>query len=140
CKRRQAGRVNINRAGRYRGSGREWFEVTSQGSEQEKSAEVRIKPGQQQDRDRTGTGAGCRNKIQGPGKTQHQGRVCRSAMSLKYTSIISSRCLTGCKVESLIAGSTRWPAPVLQLTRQVSPTIAGQSIPDSSITCYTGLL
>ncbi|CAI9613833.1 unnamed protein product [Staurois parvus] len=38
--------------------------VTSQGSEQEKSAEVRIKPGQQQ----AGTGAGCRNKIQGPGK------------------------------------------------------------------------
>ncbi|CAI9604695.1 unnamed protein product, partial [Staurois parvus] len=51
--------------------------------------------------------------------------------SLKYTSIISSRCLTGCKVESLIAGSTRWPALVLQLIRQVSPTIAGQSIPDS---------
>ncbi|CAI9610686.1 unnamed protein product, partial [Staurois parvus] len=24
CKRRQAGRVNNNRAGRYRGSGREW--------------------------------------------------------------------------------------------------------------------
>ncbi|CAI9560529.1 unnamed protein product, partial [Staurois parvus] len=38
--------------------------------------------------------------------------------SLKYTSIISSRCLTGCKVESLIAGSTRWPALVLQLIRQ----------------------
>ncbi|CAI9615411.1 unnamed protein product, partial [Staurois parvus] len=53
--------------------------------------------------------------------------------SLKYTSIISSRCLTGCKVESLIAGSTRWPALVLQLIRQVSPTIAGQSIPDTKI-------
>ncbi|CAI9586235.1 unnamed protein product, partial [Staurois parvus] len=52
-------------------------------------------------------------------------------MSLKYTSIISSRCLTGCKVESLIAWSTRWPALVLQLIRQLSPTIAGQSIPDT---------
>ncbi|CAI9584997.1 unnamed protein product [Staurois parvus] len=29
------------------------FGVTSQGSEQEKSAEVRIKPGQQQDRNRS---------------------------------------------------------------------------------------
>ncbi|CAI9589357.1 unnamed protein product [Staurois parvus] len=55
--------------------------VTSQGSEQEKSAEVRIKPGsatrQEQEQD-----AGCRNKIQGPGKTQHQGRVCRSECPL----------------------------------------------------------
>ncbi|CAI9593578.1 unnamed protein product [Staurois parvus] len=50
--------------------------VTSQRSEQEKSAEVRIKPGQQQDRNRS------RNKIQGPGKTQHQGRVCRSECPL----------------------------------------------------------
>ncbi|CAI9567767.1 unnamed protein product, partial [Staurois parvus] len=50
--------------------------------------------------------------------------------SLKYTSISSFRCLAGCKVESLIAGSTRWPALVLQLIRQVSPTIAGQSIHD----------
>ncbi|CAI9592387.1 unnamed protein product [Staurois parvus] len=55
--------------------------VTSQGSEQEKSAEVRIKPGpatrqeQEQEQD-----AG--NKIQGPGKTQHQGRVCRSECPL----------------------------------------------------------
>ncbi|CAI9616868.1 unnamed protein product [Staurois parvus] len=52
--------------------------VTSQGSEQEKSAEVRIKPGQQQDRNRNRS----RNKIQGPGKTQHQGRVCRSECPL----------------------------------------------------------
>ncbi|CAI9545906.1 unnamed protein product [Staurois parvus] len=51
--------------------------VTSQGSEQEKSAEVIIKAGSG-----TGTGAGCRNKIQGPGKTQHQGRVCRSECPL----------------------------------------------------------
>ncbi|CAI9555576.1 unnamed protein product [Staurois parvus] len=52
--------------------------VTSQGSEQEKSAEVRIKPGQQQDRDR--------NRMQeqdtGPRKNTHQGRVCRSGHPL----------------------------------------------------------
>ncbi|CAI9551813.1 unnamed protein product [Staurois parvus] len=49
--------------------------VTSQGSEQEKSAEVQIKQGQQQDRDRN------RNRMQeqdtGPRKNTHQGRVCR---------------------------------------------------------------
>ncbi|CAI9611889.1 unnamed protein product [Staurois parvus] len=54
--------------------------VTSQGSEQEKSAEVRIKPGQQQDRNRMQV-----YKIQGPGKTQHQGRVCRSECPLNTT-------------------------------------------------------
>ncbi|CAI9617092.1 unnamed protein product [Staurois parvus] len=54
--------------------------VTSQGSEQEKSAEVRIK--RVSNKTGTGTGAGCRNKIQGPGKTQHQGRVCRSECPL----------------------------------------------------------
>ncbi|CAI9587735.1 unnamed protein product, partial [Staurois parvus] len=51
--------------------------------------------------------------------------------SLKYTCIISFRCLAGCRVESLIAESTRWPGLVLQPTRQVSPTITGKSIPDS---------
>ncbi|CAI9546864.1 unnamed protein product [Staurois parvus] len=52
--------------------------VTSQGSEQEKSAEVRIKPGQQQDRNR--------NRMQeqdtGPRKNTHQGSVCRSGHPL----------------------------------------------------------
>ncbi|CAI9624667.1 unnamed protein product, partial [Staurois parvus] len=51
--------------------------------------------------------------------------------SLKYTCIISFRCLAGYRVESLIAESTRWPALVLQPTRQVSPTITGKSIPDT---------
>ncbi|CAI9573283.1 unnamed protein product, partial [Staurois parvus] len=50
--------------------------------------------------------------------------------SLKYTCIISLRCLADYRVESLIAESTRWPALVLQPTRQVSPTITGKSIPD----------
>ncbi|CAI9568293.1 unnamed protein product [Staurois parvus] len=53
--------------------------VTSQGSEQEKSAEVQIKQGQQQDRNR--------NRMQeqdtGPRKNTHtKGRVCRSGHPL----------------------------------------------------------
>ncbi|CAI9585419.1 unnamed protein product [Staurois parvus] len=51
--------------------------VTSQGSEQEKSAEVRIKQGQQQDRNRN---AGLQDT--GPRKNTHQGRVCRSGHPL----------------------------------------------------------
>ncbi|CAI9607990.1 unnamed protein product [Staurois parvus] len=54
--------------------------VTSQGSEQEKSA--RSESSRVSNKTGTGTGAGCRNKIQGPGKTQHQGRVCRSECPL----------------------------------------------------------
>ncbi|CAI9559045.1 unnamed protein product, partial [Staurois parvus] len=101
--------------------------VTSQGSEQEKSAEVRIKQGQQQDRNRN-RNAGTRYRAQE--KHTHQGKDCRSGPSLKYTCISSFRCLAGCRVESLIAGSTRWPALVLQPTRQLSPTITGKSIPN----------
>ncbi|CAI9566727.1 unnamed protein product, partial [Staurois parvus] len=77
-KRRQAGRVNINRAGRYRGSKRRLVRVTSQGSEQEKSAAV-----QKQDTGpRTNTTPRPENRIQGPGQTQHQGRVCGSGHPL----------------------------------------------------------
>ncbi|CAI9577734.1 unnamed protein product, partial [Staurois parvus] len=100
--------------------------VTSQGSG---AGEWSDKPGIRAGSAENQTGTGTGNRAQG--ETQHQGRVCRSECPFKYTSIISSRCLTGCKVESLIAGSTRWPALVLQLIRQVSPNIAGQSIPDS---------
>ncbi|CAI9581136.1 unnamed protein product [Staurois parvus] len=53
--------------------------VTSQGSEQEKSAEVRIKQGQQQDRNRN-RNAGLQDT--GPRKNTHQGRVCRSGHPL----------------------------------------------------------
>ncbi|CAI9622237.1 unnamed protein product, partial [Staurois parvus] len=70
------------------------------------------------------------NQIQGPWKNTHQGPDCRSGHPFKYTSVISFRCLADCRVESLIAESTRWPALVLQPTRQVSPTITGKSIPD----------
>ncbi|CAI9610918.1 unnamed protein product, partial [Staurois parvus] len=89
----------------------------SQGSEQ---GQQRIRQEQEQ---------GCRNRIQGQEK--HTPRQSLQVWpSLKYTSRSSFRCLAGCKVESLIAGSTRWPALVLQPIRQVSPTIAGQSVPD----------
>ncbi|CAI9532585.1 unnamed protein product, partial [Staurois parvus] len=87
-----------------------------------------VRQGQQQDRNRNRMqDAGTRYRAQ----EKHTPRQSLQVWpSLKYTSISSFRCLAGCKVESLIAGSTRWPALVLQPIRQVSPTIAGQSIPD----------
>ncbi|CAI9553455.1 unnamed protein product, partial [Staurois parvus] len=102
--------------------------VTSQGSGAgEWSDKARDQSrGQQRIRQEQGAGTGYR------AQEKHTPRQSLQVWpSLKYTSIISSRCLTGSKVESLIAGGTRWPALVLQLIRQVSPTIAGQSIPDS---------
>ncbi|CAI9598696.1 unnamed protein product, partial [Staurois parvus] len=99
------------------------------GIKQEKSAEVRIRQGRQQI-SQTGTGMQL-TRYRGPWKNTHQGTDCRSGHPFKYTSVISFRCLADCRVESLIAESTRWPALVLQPTRQVSPTIIGKSIPDS---------
>ncbi|CAI9570759.1 unnamed protein product, partial [Staurois parvus] len=95
------------------------------GIKQEKSAEVRIRQGQQRiSQTGTGTGTGAHRKAHIKAQTA-------GWPSLKYTCIISFRCLVGCRVESLIAESTRWPALVLQPTRQVSLTITGKSIPDS---------
>ncbi|CAI9558210.1 unnamed protein product, partial [Staurois parvus] len=71
------------------------------------------------------------NKIQGPMEKHTPRHRLQVWPSLKYTSVISFRCLADCRVETLIAESTRWPALVLQPTRQVSPTITGKSIPDS---------
>ncbi|CAI9550124.1 unnamed protein product, partial [Staurois parvus] len=100
--------------------------VTSQGSGAgEWSDKPGIRAGSAENQ--TGTGTGTENRAQ----EKHSTKAESAGLNVpKYTSIISSRCLTGCKVESLIAGSTRWPALVLQLIRQVSPNIAGQSIPD----------
>ncbi|CAI9538520.1 unnamed protein product, partial [Staurois parvus] len=70
------------------------------------------------------------NKIQGPMEKHTPRHRLQDWPSLKYTSVISFRCLADYRVESLIAESTRWPALVLQPTRQVSPTITGRSIPD----------
>ncbi|CAI9564794.1 unnamed protein product [Staurois parvus] len=99
--------------------------VTSQGSNtrsQQRSESGRVS---NQNRNRN---AG--NKIQGPMEKHTPRPRLQVWPSLKYTSVISFRCLADCRVESLIAESTRWPALVLQPTRQVSPTIIGKSIPD----------
>ncbi|CAI9533829.1 unnamed protein product [Staurois parvus] len=50
--------------------------VTSQGSEQEKSAAVQIRQGQQRNRNRM------QDRYRAPGQTQHQGRVCKSGHPL----------------------------------------------------------
>ncbi|CAI9533386.1 unnamed protein product, partial [Staurois parvus] len=99
--------------------------VTSQGSNrrsQQRSGSSRVS---NKNRNRN---AG--NKIQGPMEKHTPRPRLQVWPSLKYTSVISFRCLADCRVESLIAESTRWPALVLQPTRQVSPTIIGKSIPD----------
>ncbi|CAI9618623.1 unnamed protein product, partial [Staurois parvus] len=125
CKRSQAGRVNNNRAGRYRGSGREW----SGSQARDQTGEVSRGQGRQRV-SQAGTGTGMQvTGYRGPWKNTHQGPDCRTGHPLN-TPAISLRCLADCRVESLIAESTRWPALVLQPTRQVSPTIIGKSIPD----------
>ncbi|CAI9616514.1 unnamed protein product, partial [Staurois parvus] len=93
CKRRQAGRVNINRAGRYRGSGREWS--GSQARDQNRRSQQRSESSRVSNK----TGAGCRMQDAGPRKNTTPRQSLQVCLSLKYTSIISSRCLTGCKVE-----------------------------------------
>ncbi|CAI9604995.1 unnamed protein product, partial [Staurois parvus] len=79
-KRRQAGRVNINRAGRYRGSKRRLVRVTSQGSEQGWSGASRDQSRRSQQRFRNRMQD--RNRMQGPGQNTHQGRVCGSGHPL----------------------------------------------------------
>ncbi|CAI9562003.1 unnamed protein product [Staurois parvus] len=70
----------------------------SQGSEQ---GQQRIRQEQEQ-----GAGTGYR------AQEKHTPRQSLQVWSsLKYTSIISSRCLTGCKVESLIAGEHPLASP-----------------------------
>ncbi|CAI9562675.1 unnamed protein product, partial [Staurois parvus] len=92
-KRRQAGWVNINRAGRYRGSKRRWVGVTGQVQQVASSVVQRVR--QRDGQERAGIRAGevssgsdqagsakeqkqDAGQIQGPGQTQHQGRVCKS--------------------------------------------------------------
>ncbi|CAI9545973.1 unnamed protein product, partial [Staurois parvus] len=92
-KRRQAGRVNINWAGRYRGSKRRMVGVTGQVQQVASSVVQRVR--QRDGQERAGIRAGevssssdqagsakeqkqDAGQIQGPGQTQHQGRVCGS--------------------------------------------------------------
>ncbi|CAI9578518.1 unnamed protein product, partial [Staurois parvus] len=91
-KRRQAGRVNINRAGRYRGSKRRLVGVTGQVQQVASSVVQRVRQRDGQERagiraevssgsDQAGSAKEQKQdagQIQGPGQTQHQGRVCRS--------------------------------------------------------------
>ncbi|CAI9579523.1 unnamed protein product, partial [Staurois parvus] len=123
---RQAGSITIGQVGT--GGQAENGRGHKPGIKQEKSAEVRIKQGRQQVSQGRNRNAG--NKIQGPMEKHTPRPRLQVWPSLKYTSVISFRCLADCRVESLIAESTRWPALVLQPTRQVSPTIIGKSIPD----------
>ncbi|CAI9623530.1 unnamed protein product, partial [Staurois parvus] len=86
-KRRQAGRVNINRAGRYRGSKRRLVRVTSQGSEQGWSGASRDQSRRSQQR--------FRNRMQDRYRAQDKHTPRQSLWvwpSLKYPSIISYRC------------------------------------------------
>ncbi|CAI9579112.1 unnamed protein product, partial [Staurois parvus] len=125
---RQAGSITIGQVGT--GSQAENGQGHKPGTKQEKSAEVRIRHGQQRI-SQTGTGTGMQvTRYRAQEKHTPRQRM-QVWPSLKYTCMISFRCLAGCRVESLIAGSTRWPALVLQPTRQVSPTITGKSIPDN---------
>ncbi|CAI9624448.1 unnamed protein product, partial [Staurois parvus] len=124
AQRSQAGRVDNYRAGRYRRSRRrEWS--GSQARDQNRRSQQRSGSDRVSNKTRN---AGY--KIQGPMEKHTPRHRLQVWPSLKYTCIISFRCLAGCRVESLIAESTRWPALVLQPTRQVSPTVTGKSIPD----------
>ncbi|CAI9537158.1 unnamed protein product, partial [Staurois parvus] len=78
-------------------------------------------------------------QVQGLLGNIHQGTDCRSGHSLNTPPAISLRCLADCRSELLVAESTRWPALVLQPTRQVSPTTIGESIPDSTTPSRSGL-
>ncbi|CAI9619542.1 unnamed protein product, partial [Staurois parvus] len=96
-KRRQAGRVNISWAGRYRGSKRRLVGVTGQVQQVASSVVQRVrqrdgqghkpgirtgsrqhKPGIRAGSAENQTRTESRNRIQGPRETQHQGRVCKS--------------------------------------------------------------
>ncbi|CAI9570883.1 unnamed protein product, partial [Staurois parvus] len=120
----QAGSITIGQVGTG-GSGREWS-----GSQARDQTGV-VSRGQDHAGSATKTETGMQvTRYRGPWKNTHQGTDCRSGHHLN-TPAISLRCLADCRVESLIAESTRWPALVLQPTRQVSPTIIGKSIPDT---------
>ncbi|CAI9604620.1 unnamed protein product, partial [Staurois parvus] len=125
---RQAGSITIGQVGT--GGQAEIGRGHKPGIKQEKSAEVRIRQGQQRF-SQTETGTGMQVTRYRAQETHTPRPRLQVWPSLKYTCIISFRCLAGCRVESLIAGSTRWPSLVLQPTRQVSPTITGKSIPDT---------
>ncbi|CAI9618998.1 unnamed protein product, partial [Staurois parvus] len=104
--------------------------VTSQGSNrrsQQRSGSGRVgnKSGRNRNRNRN---AGY--KIQGPMEKHTPRPRLQVWPSLKYT-CNQPQVIANCRSEPLVVESTRWPALVLQPTRQVSPTTIGKSIPDS---------
>ncbi|CAI9586327.1 unnamed protein product, partial [Staurois parvus] len=128
AQRSQAGRDDNYRAGRYRGSGREWS------GSQARDQTGEVSRGQDQAGSATSQGRG-RNrnagyKIQGPMEKHTPRHRLQVWPSLKYT-YNQPQVMANCRSEPLVVESTRWPALVLQPTRQVSPTTIGKSIPDS---------
>ncbi|CAI9610045.1 unnamed protein product, partial [Staurois parvus] len=105
--------------------------VTSQGSNrrsQQRSGSGRVgnKSGRNRNRNRN---AGY--KIQGPMEKHTPRHRLQVWPSLKYTTCNQLQVMANCRSEPLVVESTRWPALVLQPTRQVSPTTISKSIPDT---------
>ncbi|CAI9611276.1 unnamed protein product, partial [Staurois parvus] len=73
---RQAGSISIGQVGTGGASG-EWS--GSQARDQNRRSQQRSESSRVNNKTGTGTQV---NKIQGPGKTQHQGRVCKSECPL----------------------------------------------------------
>ncbi|CAI9621227.1 unnamed protein product, partial [Staurois parvus] len=127
-KRRQAGRVNINRAGRYRRSRRrEWS--GSQARDQNRRSQQRSGSGRVGNKSGRNRNRNAGYKLQGPMEKHTQSHRLQVWPSLKYT-CNQPQVMANCRSEPLVVESTRWPALVLQPTRQVSPTTTGKSIPD----------
>ncbi|CAI9538110.1 unnamed protein product, partial [Staurois parvus] len=70
-------------------------------------------------------------QIQGPMEKHTPRHRLQVWPSLKYTTCNQPQVMANCRSEPLVVESTRWPALVLQPTRQVSPTTIGKSIPDN---------
>ncbi|CAI9606233.1 unnamed protein product, partial [Staurois parvus] len=101
--------------------------VTSQGSNrrsQQRSGSGRVS-------NKSGKNRNAGYKIQGPMEKHTPRHRLQVWPSLKYITCNQPQVMANCQSELLVVESTRWPALVLQPTRQVSPTTIGKSIPDS---------
>ncbi|CAI9575828.1 unnamed protein product, partial [Staurois parvus] len=97
--------------------------VTSQGSNrrsQQRSGSGRVG-------NKSGGNRNACYKIQGPMEKHTPRHRLQVWPSLKYT-CNQPQVMANCQSEPLVVESTRWPALVLQPTRQVSPTTIGKSI------------
>ncbi|CAI9624875.1 unnamed protein product, partial [Staurois parvus] len=123
---RQAGLKTIGQVGT--GGQAENGQGHKPGIKQEKSEEVRIRQGRNMSGRNRNRNAGY--KIQGPMEKHTPRHRLLVWPSLKYTTCNQPQVMANCRSEPLVVESTRWPALVLQPTRQVSPTTIGKSIPD----------